>query len=1137
MVTAYMFLYKCLCRLICILLYFSGPKTDPSIGLFCKYWISENSNVHMTMQDTSQEVLHFDSNMPGWASTLKSGQDPTMHVAQTSDTNDAFLGRPVKILTETWQVGSDLHLTFDPWSLFFNNSKVINRVAHFKNLRATLHVKFQLNGSPFYYGRLMASYNPLPNTDQFTQAREFVQQDKIAASQRPKVFLDPTTNQGGELICPFIWPKNTLDIPTSEWDKMGNITIFTLNSLQHANELTDPVTITAYAYCSDYDLSTPTSQLPDTIVPQMANGDEYGIVSGPAHTLANWSGKLSNAPIIGKYARATQMASNAISGIASLFGFSKPRELSLTKQHITADIEFGLTNNPDHSTSLALDSKKEITVDPTVTGAGSEDEMALVPLACKESYLTSFPWSTESFSDTHLFSVRVRPTQGDATIQGTGLIEEIHMTPSSWVSLPFEYWTGSMDFRFQIVCSAYHRGRLRFVWDPDYYSGNDYNVNYSQIVDISNARDIKIRVGWGQTTTYLPVSPVLGTGASQILFPSFSFPAPYTSREDWSNGTLSVFVVNELTTPAASGSTIGINVFTNMTDDFEVAGPTPQYIEQYAALDGDDYNPDPSNPRNPGGNPPPDTGPLDAPGNDGTFPGTELAVKTVNPYSVLFIDTTDIAQVDGQNQPFSTVEYSNLIGVGGDRAFLFKDGANLELFGRGTPTGYAFTSTFQFRNPSSNVREITITNPGGTFTGTLPGSIGATVDIDVDFAFFGDGDWESVALTIDATGAGGRIELNSVSTSMFTYEDDLHYTNADIATNSPDFSVSGNRAENTSGNDAGIIVGPVTSQVGNPGSWIGTVEMELDGINYYNDGTTVGETNATPMRFFWQANGGGTKTTGTKLGTTAVNVLDFYTIVGVAPEMQPVPLDPSFRPEMDGVEEEEHEEVNAPEVETPTMYMGPAVVAGPFNQIHFGEQVSSWRQLLKRATKCYDIAAGGANSLVVDSLILPQYPFDVSTLTSANLTATPNPYNIYRWVSSAYVCERGGYRIKFIDTSTIVDRFCNITSSRIPNTSIAVPSFIDDVNSNVSFAGSSFSRMYLNGSHQVELPWYSNYRFLPSRNTDIRDSPNYIERSFLKSDISYRVNMTGMITYSAAEDYSLSNFLSVPIYAFVEDIP
>lgn len=1122
--------------------------------------MNDVGKMKMEIVDASQEVLHFNSQQSGWASGLKSGSDPTMTVAHTSDTNDAFLGRPVKIFTQLWPVGGSLHFTFDPWSLFCNNSKVVNRLAHFKNLRGTLIVKFQLNGNPFYYGRLMMSYNPLANSDEFTASRDNVLQDRIAASQRPKVFLDPTTNQGGELICPFIYPKNTLDIPSAEWGKMGNITCFTLNALQHANDSTDPVTVTAYAWMVDYDLSTPTSQLPSTIVPQMecaddyeffpemmaansaykkANGDEYGIVSGPAHTAANFMGKLATIPKIGKYARATEMVASKISSIAQLFGFSKPRAIAVPRNLIESTVELAVTNVQDNSLSLALDAKKEITVDPTVTGASDEDEMAIVPLAMKESYVTSFGWSVANPSDTHLFSIRVRPTQGDViNTDGGGIADELHMTPSSWVSLPFEYWTGSMDFRFQIVCSAYHRGRLRFVWDPDVYTGNDYNVNYSEIVDISNGRDFKFRIGWGQNTTYLPVSGPLNNGASQDLFPSFTPaspggnpPAPYTTKEPYSNGTLSVYVVNELTSPSDTGDLIEVNVYANAAEDFEVASPSCQWIENFAAADrtpgsGDI---DPPNPRNPGGNPAPSVPPLDQPnlGNNFNQPGSpdDLVFKQVNPFGVMFVDPADIDTT--QSRPFSYPQYSNQIGVASDRTMLVNGTHNYIMKGRGQPSGFSGTSTFVFKNASTDARIITITNPAGAYTSTLPGNIGGVVQIDVPFAFFGNGEFEDVQFSIAISPGNARVLLEKVGTAMYSYESVISYSNVNIAANSPDFTTSGNKAVGLV--TESTIVGPNSVSVGQPGSWITTTPAVIDGINLDHTVGNLQDTFALPAPFIWRDDGSGNAVVaGTPTDAVPINVLDFYTVAGMAPEM---PCG-DFYPEMDGVEGEEDDENNAPEIDVIENYFGPPVVSGPSNQVFFGEQIASWRQILKRATKKYTVNGNG--QIGPSEIIIPQYPIFTDDLTSANLTLVDEAFNIYRWVSSAYVCERGSYRIKLIAgmSGSGNSQWGSLYATRVPNTSNATPGISQNYSMDISHCGSASSFMTLAGRSEIEVPWYSNYRFIQSRNSDLRDPDNFIERQLVKIGFGHSAFVRGTIAYSAGEDYSLSNFLSVPIFVF-----
>lgn len=74
------------------------------------------------------------------------------------------------------------------------------------------------------------------------------------------------------------------------------------------------------------------------------------------------------------------------------------------------------------------------------------------------------------------------------------------MTPIAFASLPFRYWTGSLEYRIQFVATQYHRGRVRVTYFP---SANailpavDYtNLAHNHIIDLSETREVVLKVGW-----------------------------------------------------------------------------------------------------------------------------------------------------------------------------------------------------------------------------------------------------------------------------------------------------------------------------------------------------------------------------------------------------------------------------------------------------------------------------------------------------------------------------------------------------------------------------------------------------------------------------------------------------------------
>lgn len=533
-----------------------------------------NITVNEETLDMSQQITSFADQMPHWKYEVDSPMESTYGICDNSDDDlGNFFARPIKTQTYTWSPTGTLFEKFNPWNDFFNNPRVINRISNFMNLRCKLHVKFILNGNGFHYGRALASYIPLHNIDNVTQDRAFFVQDIVAASQRPKIFLDPTKSKGGDLVLPFFWYNNNLSIPDTEWSEMGDIIIHEINALKHANGASDAVNISVFVWAEDVVLSIPTSAEPGSLAPQ--SGDEYGdgVISRPMGILSRVAGSLVSAPVIGLYARAAQMGASAVSNVAQLFGYSRPNVVEDIVPY--RPVYMGNMVNtmyPDTATKLTLDPKQELTVDPRTMGLGSDDEMTVKSIAMRESYYIQFPWATSNVTEDLLFTTKVTPIVFD-TLSNNGNTE-LHFPACCFATLPFAKWRGTMKFRFQIVASAYHKGRIKIVYEPYQVASNEYNTNFTHIVDLAKQRDFSVDIGWGQPRSFCDTQPSnLGTQLP-YLRDGTTFGTPSTVNNQI-NGYLSVYVVNELTTPNSDiNNDISVNVYTSMCDDFEVAEPT-----------------------------------------------------------------------------------------------------------------------------------------------------------------------------------------------------------------------------------------------------------------------------------------------------------------------------------------------------------------------------------------------------------------------------------------------------------------------------------------------------------------------------------------------------------------------------------
>jgi hypothetical protein len=141
----------------------------------------------------------------------------------------------------------------------------------------------------------------------------------------------------------------------------------------------------------------------------------------------------------------------------------------------------------------------------------------------------------------------------------------------------FRCWQGSVKFRFQIMKSHYHKGRLLIRYDPRSFGSTiEYNTNYSRVVDIAEEEDFEIIVGWGQNKPFLDVPSMdksnnwYNTGPARLS----------TDSSNNHNGILEIDVMNELVTPLAAGE-IYVNVYVSMCDDVKVADPTQSRLSAY----------------------------------------------------------------------------------------------------------------------------------------------------------------------------------------------------------------------------------------------------------------------------------------------------------------------------------------------------------------------------------------------------------------------------------------------------------------------------------------------------------------------------------------------------------------------------
>ncbi len=531
-------------------------------------------NLTSEVSNSQHQLLDFQESTPSPSVVFAPVVDETFCFDSTGmDSLAQFLARPVLIHDLTWTEGVPFTVANHKiWEEFMDHPIIQRKLDNYGFIKMNLHLKFVINASPFYYGALMVTYKPLPKFVTTTANVSYT-----GVSQRPHVWILPQSNQGAELVLPFFYYKNWLDI-TSRTDvqDMGEIDIFEVVPISNANGVAgDSINLQVYAWAENVELTGATSKL------ALQSGkskpkDEYGQgpVSRISSAVAASARQLVSVPYISPFAKATEIGASAVSKIASLFGFTNVPVISDVAPYKSVPFHaFASANIGTPIEKLTIDPKNELSIDPRTVGLTGGDELAISSLVAKESLLAVVDWATTAATNTALFGALVSPIQFNSSSVAQGVAYE--MTPMCMVAQNFTYWRGDIIFRIKVICTQYHKGRLRVTWDPLHNIVTDSDTqtsSFTRVVDLSPDLDFEVRCNYLQSRHWLTAQPLDGIGINE----SYSTPATggvqHYGPGVYNNGNLVIRVLNELTAPSAT-SDIKILVFVRGADNLEFAYP------------------------------------------------------------------------------------------------------------------------------------------------------------------------------------------------------------------------------------------------------------------------------------------------------------------------------------------------------------------------------------------------------------------------------------------------------------------------------------------------------------------------------------------------------------------------------------
>jgi len=454
-----------------------------------------------------------------------------------------FLGKPVVAQSGVLST-ADTVTTFPAVQAHvpFRNSLYANKLAGFYGIRYDLVIKLVVNATRFQAGRYLVVWNPYGGTDPTLKFASMKTSRLYKLTQRttmPHAEIDVSCDTELEFVIPFSNSLNFSPVAlfTSvafNYGSIGEVQIFPYSPL---NAVAGATTANYTMYFSMRNVELYGATVPQAggfnasrkgktaqSVEQASAG--MGPISSSLATVSKSLSILSEVPLLSSYARTTAWFADRMSKTAEIFGFTKPVNIEHA-QRVTRNIMHyvGSVDGPDQSIPLSLSYKNEIGhmsgISPT-----DIDEMDLNFVASVPAYVTQFTWTTLDTSSTLKLSLPVTPLFGStaSVVNGANVLTD---APCSFVSRFFKFWRGSVVYKFKIVRTEFHSGRLSFSFNPNFQDLTvpanppyaDLNYIHREIIDIREHTEFTLTIPYISASPYtlcLPSNPNNGIGTLTI---------------------------------------------------------------------------------------------------------------------------------------------------------------------------------------------------------------------------------------------------------------------------------------------------------------------------------------------------------------------------------------------------------------------------------------------------------------------------------------------------------------------------------------------------------------------------------------------------------------------------------------------
>ena len=439
--------------------------------------------------------------------------------------------------------------------------------------RGDIEFKFQVTSVPQALGMVVAVFVPLTR-------REFIEDNILtnfsSLTVNPCTYMFANTNTAATLTIPFNSPQNNLDIRealnNNITNSLGTIYLVVFNPIQIPTSVSDTATISTFTSFKNSEFKIPRLAKPVAFddktrrfIPESLAGIASGVAASvvPALLASKPENTSEDVPKSGSKGIIATAASkllpgpfgDVLSSVAGKLGLDKPTDPTVTnpvKVLSTQPMNFGDGVETIDKMSVL---PQQIFPATTETFASSTDEMSLNYLKKKFSYLGTFGYKTTQAPGTVLASFPANPIPSELFNGETTKIPLL-----SYLALKYAYYKGGITYRFQIVASSFHTGKIMVALNYGEYSP----LPLADIRTITSQYGTVKEINQGSNEFDVTIS-----GA--MISPNLYVPNDNIPSSNDSYGYINIVSLNKLVAPNNAPTEISINVYIAAADDFELS--------------------------------------------------------------------------------------------------------------------------------------------------------------------------------------------------------------------------------------------------------------------------------------------------------------------------------------------------------------------------------------------------------------------------------------------------------------------------------------------------------------------------------------------------------------------------------------